>query len=70
MTRECDSCGCMASPLYEVCESCLDVISDGGKSCRPLPLKDEYLCMNTKRAFRWDGDHPEFCPRCGGEWRR
>lgn len=70
----CDECGASIDE-YEakvLCSKCASAIDPClcADACSPTFFKGAYTCLRTKRDFRWDGDLPEFCPRCGNRIRR
>lgn len=65
----CDKCGktvyegdCVV--LHRKCAGSLDDPSSL-PYCSPVPFRDKYTCLGTRRDFDWDGELPPFCPCCG-----
>ena len=62
----CDGCG---SEIYGddytvLCSDCLPSLDSLG-NCTPIFFKDTYTCLMSHQDFKWDGELPEYCPRCG-----
>lgn len=65
---ECDGCG---KEIYNedytvLCHDCsIEDISSLSGYCDPVYFKGVYTCKTKRQDFQWDGELPEYCPRCG-----
>lgn len=67
---ECDGCGqeIYGSDYTVLCNKCsieeIPSLSNSGY-CDPVYFKGMYTCKIKHQDFQWDGELPEYCPRCG-----
>ena len=49
-----------------LCYDCsIKEISSLSGYCDPVYFKGVYTCKTKRQDFKWDGELPEYCPRCG-----